>query len=373
MTKASDPFQDQADREKDAELQVALDRSNAALDQVRKERNNHKARATKLQADLDELKASLDLRATVDGTVLAPPRWTVKIPAKKDAKYHATAWLLFSDWHFDEVVQAPLMNGINAYSREIALKRLRKWAENVVHVAQIQAASFDWDGAVVSMNGDIMNGIIHGFKETNDGDGLFFDIEYWAEKVVAAFELIRSVFPKLAIYVTVGNHGRLSQKWDDKRAVSENIEYLIGVFVRNHYASDPDVTVTLAKSVDLLFPIYNLRVLQTHGNTGGGNGGGGLAGFWPRLARMRLMKKTLYQNFGGFDVMGIGHFHQYKPTAVGYSGFVVNGSGKGYDEYARDMGFEDQPAMQAMIQVTPEKGITAHHPIFVTDRKAEGW
>ena len=52
---------------------------------------------------------------------------------------------------------------------------------------------------------------------------------------------------------------------------------------------------------------------------------------------------------------------------------MVNGSGKGFDDYARDAGFEAEEAIQAMVQIVPERGVTAHHPIFVTDRAAEGW
>lgn len=344
------------------------------LESARRERDALKRTNGRLEAEIAKLHEHLAIRDAVHGMVLNPPKWQVRKPrSSKAARYHSTAWLHLSDWHFDEVVQPELMNGLNAYNRSIGEQRLRRWAENVVQVATIQAASFDWDGAVLSINGDIFSGWIHGLKDSNEGDGLFKDVRHWATHIVAAVELILTVFPNVAIYSTVGNHGRLSERWDSKHAVSENVEYLLGLTLVDWFASDSRVDVTVAESVDLLFPIYDLRILQTHGNTGGGNGGSGLAGFWPRLARMQLAKQSLYKSQGGFDVMGCGHFHQYKPTAVGYSGFVVNGAGKGFDDYARDAGFAAEPAVQAFVQIAPERGVTAHYPIFVADQKAEGW
>jgi hypothetical protein len=61
-------------------------------------------------------------------------------------------------------------------------------------------------------------------------------------------------------------------KWDSKRAISENIEYLLGLTLQDWFEQHPKVSVTVAESVDLLLPIYDLRFLQTHGNTGGGQG-----------------------------------------------------------------------------------------------------
>lgn len=342
------------------------------IESLRRDRDAQTRLNGRLEAEITELRGKLGIRDAVQGMVVRPPKWQVHQPRRK-GKHHAMAWLHFSDWHFDEVVQPELMNGLNAYNRAIGEQRLRSWAENVVQVAEIQGASFIWDGAVLSVNGDVFSGWIHGLKETNDGQGLFRDVRHWANRLVAATQLLLTVFPNIAIYVTVGNHGRLSEKWDSKRAVSENVEYLLGLTLQDWFAQDARVAVTVAESVDLLFPIYDLKILQTHGNTGAGKGGNGIAGFWPRLNRMRLTKQTLYRHQGGFDVMGCGHFHQYKPTAVGYGGFVVNGSGKGFDDYARDSGFEAEEAIQAMVQIAPERGVTAHHPIFVTDRKAEGW
>lgn len=342
-------------------------------ERYRRERDAARRYAGVLDEQIEKLRAELGIRHAVHGIVLDPPKWQTKQHRKGKGKYHAIAQLNFSDWHFDEVVQPELMNYVNAYNRRIGEIRLRQWADSVIQVAEMQTGAIEWDGAVLSINGDVFSGWIHRLKETNDGDGLIKDVRHWARQIASAVELLLQVFPTVSVYCTVGNHGRLSVKWDSKRAISENIEYLLGLTLQDWFEQHPKVNVAVAESVDLLFPIYDLKFLQTHGNTGGGNGGSGLAGFWPRLARMRLSKQTLYRSQGGFDIVVCGHFHKYSPAVVGRSGVLVNGAGKGFDDYARDYGFDAEEAIQAMMQVSPERGVTGHFPIFVADRKAEGW
>jgi len=66
-----------------------------------------------------------------------------------------------------------------------------------------------------------------------------------------------------------------------------------------------------------------------------------------------------------------GHFHQFVPA---YSkGYIMNGSLKGYDEYASNGQFAPEPAQQALAVVTPEHGISVVAPIFVTNRSEEDW
>ena len=70
-----------------------------------------------------------------------------------------------------------------------------------------------------------------------------------------------------------------------------------------------------------------------------------------------------------FDWMAIGHWHDWWMG----KGIIVNGSLKGYDEYAYQCNFQPQPPIQGMWITTPEHGATFPAPLFVQDRKKEGW
>jgi hypothetical protein len=52
---------------------------------------------------------------------------------------------------------------------------------------------------------------------------------------------------------------------------------------------------------------------------------------------------------------------------------LINGSLKGYDEYAWNNSFSFEQPQQALFLVTPEHGASFHMPIRCMDRKAEGW
>ena len=70
-----------------------------------------------------------------------------------------------------------------------------------------------------------------------------------------------------------------------------------------------------------------------------------------------------------FDYAVIGHWH----SLLYGQDFIVNGSTKGYDEYARANGFGFERPQQALFLVTPEHGITNRMHIFADDPTDEGW
>ena len=52
---------------------------------------------------------------------------------------------------------------------------------------------------------------------------------------------------------------------------------------------------------------------------------------------------------------------------------LVNGSLKGYDEYAYQCNFQPQPPIQGIVDHNAGDGATFPAPLFVQDRKKEGW
>lgn len=70
-----------------------------------------------------------------------------------------------------------------------------------------------------------------------------------------------------------------------------------------------------------------------------------------------------------YDVMVMGHWHQLKWGGQ----FIVNGSSKGTDEYAWVSNFDPEAPAQGMWLTTPEHGASILSPIYVADRKVEGW
>lgn len=345
----------------------------AKAERLRTERDRARSTAARLEERVAELTAALGVHDQVATVSLTPPKWTAPKRTRKEARHKLTAWLHFSDWHFDEKVDLNLLGGVNLYNRRVGEQRLDQWAAGVARMVEYQSA-FDYEACHVSMNGDVLSGWIHDLGQHNDGTGMFHDVEHWATLIASKLSFLADLFGHVWVTVTIGNHGRTTQKPTSKHSVATNLEYLLGRMLALH-VTDPRIRVDVSESPDVLFPIYDLTVLQTHGNTGhSGTGGNGQAGIWTVVNKIVANKRSqLAHQRKHFDVLALGHFHQFRPAAFGRDGVIVNGSGKGFDEYARDKGYPPEDPVQAFASVSPERGITDVRPVFVSDRKAEGW
>ena len=296
---------------------------------------------------------------------LKAPRWLS--PRKRSStKKHAVAVGFLSDDHFDEVVDPAELSGYNAYNREIATLRLRHYADDIIKITQHYWAGIEYEGFCLIGGGDIFNGTIHDeLDRTNDGKGPYESLEYWTPQIIALILMLADVFGHVYIPWTVGNHGRWRQgKWGHKRRVVENLDWALGMRLQAHFANDDRVQFFVPEDTDVPFNVYDVRFLLNHGQTSGGFGVGGI---FPPIFRLLAGLRKRWE----FDVATLGHWHQdvFAPN----QGLIINPTLKGYDEFSRDMKFQPEEPAQGLWLVSPEHGITWHTPVYVTDRKAEGW
>lgn len=325
-----------------------------------------------LQAQLDAERKRADglereFRISERVGVAGQPGW-LKSPPKSRTKHHATPWLLLSDLHLDEVVNADEMRGTNAFDREIARQRLARTAQNFVRVCRDHWAGITYDGVVMAMGGDIFTGEIHDeLRETNE-DSILGSLVHWVDPLAGVISLLADEFGKVHVPVVVGNHGRMSRKPRAKFRARSNFDWALGHALARTFATDNRVTFDIPDSADCRIECYGDAVLLTHGDQA--SGGAGIGGIWPPIMRLAARKRAQGDATGApFDLMAIGHWHQlvYGPD------FVVNGSLKGYDEYAMVSNFGFEVPQQAAWLMSPEHGKTWTAPIFCQDREAEGW
>lgn len=297
-----------------------------------------------------------------------PPKW-LKSPGKKQANRHnAQPWLLLSDLHLDEVVNPGEVHGMNAYNREIARLRLHETAQRFVSVVRDYWTGIDYTGAVVALGGDIFSGDIHEELSVTNEDTTLGSLDYWIDEMAAVLSMLADEFGKLHVPVVVGNHGRRSRKPRAKMRARDNFDWFLGMALQRIFRGDERVTFDVAESADCLIDSFDSRVMLTHGDQT--RGGGGIGGIWPPLMRLDAKKQQRQAAIDQpYDLLIMGHWHQlvFGPR------FIVNGSLKGYDEYAFVSNFGFEEAAQAAWLMTPEHGKTWTAPIYPTDRKAEGW
>jgi hypothetical protein len=296
-----------------------------------------------------------------------PPKW-LKSPPKRSKQHHATPWLMLSDLHLDEVVYADQLMGMNAYDREIARMRLERTAHNFVKVCRDYWSGLTYDGVVICLGGDIFSGDIHDeLKETN-ADTIIGSVDYWIDPLADVIRLVADEFGRVHVPVVVGNHGRTTRKPRAKFRARSNFDWLVGRTLQRAFRSDDRVTFDVSESADCRIPSYDKFVMLTHGDQA--TGGSGIGGIWPPLMRLDARKRQRQEAVNlGYDLLVMGHWHSlvYGPS------FIVNGSLKGYDEYAMVSNFSFEQPQQAAWLMVPEHGKTWTAPIFCQDREAEGW
>ena len=284
------------------------------------------------------------------------PKWLTKSSKKT---LNGIPLLFISDVHFDEYVDPNQINGVNEYSHDIAVQRIRNTFEKSVDVLTRFIAKPNYDGAIIALGGDMLSGSIHEeLVETNEAPILSSILEM-TQLLIDGINLFADKFNKVFVPCVVGNHGRLHKKPRHKNRVFDNYEWLIYQYLAKHFLSDSRVTFFIPDGPDAVFNIYDKTFLLTHGDQF--KGGSGISGIFSSL-QLGLHKKQKKQAaiHSPFDVMMIGHFHQYIHT----NSLVVNGSIKGYDEFANTCNFPFEPAQQALWINHPEHGMVFRTPIL---------
>lgn len=319
------------------------------------------------QRELDRMTDILDLKERLVATKLETPEWIV---APRDPTRHAgIATLQFSDSHFDEVVRPEQVQGYNAYNRRIATRRLEALATKTIEVAYDYMKGVSYAGATVLSTGDIFSGDIHDeLKQTNE-DTLYGSMVYWAEQMSAFLRTMKEGFSKVHVAAVVGNHGRDSKKPIYKNRPQSNIEWLLWQMLQREFANDDAITFQIAPGLTQLVKVYGTRYQIEHGDEF--KGGSGISG--ARAPLLLGQHRAAVRNLAmgrPLDYLVVGHFHQYQPPS---QGLIMGGSLKGYDEYASGKHLRPEPPTQGFWVTTPERGPTVFAPIFVQNRKAEGW
>lgn len=285
--------------------------------------------------------------------------------------HHGTLVTFLSDVHAGEVVNPEEMDGFNAYNLAICEKRLKRYFERTIVVAKSYLAGVQYDGIVLALGGDMVSGDIHDELEQTNEVSTYESVEFLVPRLIAGIELLAGEFGKVHVVSAPGNHGRDSKKPRHKGRSAHNADTHIGRLVAQRFESSKDVTFDVPASFDVTFKIYDSVFSMEHGDNMKFAGTSEIGAYGPvKRGTLRKSNQALAEGHP-FAYNLVGHFHQYIPAAP--QGFVMNGSLKGYDEYARAWHFKPEPAQQALMVVTPEHGVTVQAPVLVQKRSKEQW
>lgn len=317
----------------------------------------------------DNLAQAQAALGVVDATARRkPPRWLTPQADRKGQR--ATLVACFSDFHFGEVVEPAEMNWYNAYDPAIAEQRIRRFFERTIRMARDYLSGVTYDGIVFASLGDTISGDIHDeYQQTNELSN-YEAVPAVVPLIEAGLNMFLEEFGRVHYVGVPGNHPRDSRKPRYKKRSKHNADTMISKLLAQRFAGVKGATFDVPDAFSADLTVYDTRFRLEHGDEA--KGGSGIQGAMAPLAlRTHRVRKQAQAEGVPFDVLLMGHWHQL--MSMPSKGFIVNGAGKGYDEYARGKAFEPEPPQQALLLVTPEHGVGVQAPVFVGKRSDEGW
>ncbi|MGH9893355.1 MAG: hypothetical protein ACREA0_15475 [bacterium] len=288
----------------------------------------------------------------------SPPKWLVERQTARSAPGVPT--LFASDWHWGEVVDRDQVAGVNEFNLEIAQRRAKRLIEQTIYLLKENMVTPEYPGIVFALGGDMFSGDIHEeLMATNEREIMptFLDVH---GVLIWCIETLANEFGRVFVPCVTGNHGRNTHKIRAKGRNFTNFDWLLYQLLAKHFAGDARVQFSIPDGPDCLYHVYNHRYLLTHGDQF--RGGDGMIGALGPIMRGDHKKRSRNGQVGqGYDTMICGHWHQL----IQLQRLIVNGSLKGYDEYANQCNFGFEPPRQALWITHPEHGITFSMPVLV--------
>lgn len=290
-----------------------------------------------------------------------PPSWTVDLPSKVDIPGVPT--LFTSDQHYGEVVQADQIGGVNSYDCAEAKARWRRMTERTIDLCFNHVVNPKYPGMVMAAGGDGVSGDIHDELSATNEKPIMPSVLDLAGLYVWSIREFRKAFGNVFFVGVIGNHGRNTEKPRYKDAAYTSFDWLAYQMAAKMLEGEKGVQFCIPSSPDARFNVYRHRYLLTHGNQF--RGGDSIIG--PIGPVMRGDQKKRTRNAAvdqGYDTLMVGHFHQLRMDPR----LIMNGSLKGYDEYANGGNFTFERPQQALWLTHPVNGPTISFPVFVDNQ-----
>lgn len=294
-------------------------------------------------------------------TEIDPPAWTVK---PQPNPFPGVPTLFLSDVHGGEVVNKAQVQGVNYYDLDVFHDRLQYTVETAIYLLRILDSQMRYPGIVLPLGGDMNSGDIHDELTATNALPTIPTVLDMFEHLIRVIKTLAETFGHVFIPCVSGNHGRNTRKIWAKDRNHTSFDWLLYQMLARHFAEDKRITFYIPQASDALYRIYGTRYLLTHGDQF--KAGDSIIG--PIGPLFRGNQKKLARNQAvelDYDVMICGHWHQY----IHLENLIVNGSMKGYDEYAFQGNFRFEPPRQGLWVTHPKYGITYRMPVLCEQPK----
>lgn len=283
---------------------------------------------------------------------------------------HGVPVLFLSDLHHGEVVFPEQVFHCNEFNSEISKNRIYTVIDTSIHLAHEVLAEPKFPGVVLVLGGDNINGDIHEELMIGSDQRIMGQTIEIADVLDASIRKLLSVYERVFIVGVAGNHGRTTRKPMAKFYAETNYDWLVYQMLERFLREPVEkgrIQFLTPPARDVTFKIAGRRFRLTHGDQF--RGGDGMIGALGPIMRgdkkKRTMAGTLPTDNENYDTLMLGHFHQLFQN----QNLIINGSTKGYDEYALSNNFAYEPPQQAFFLVHEKYGINHFMPVLADEPK----
>ena len=317
------------------------------------------AEITVLQDRIAELNWSSNVAVT-------PAEWTLDTRAPKSKSPHIPL-LFFSDAQAGAVVRADETDAPWDYDSAIFRTRYRKMISASIDLSMNHGGTrWAYPGCVYARGGDNISGGLHeDLRELGEDNTAIQQSELVFEEEAAGIAKLAEAFGKVEVKSVPGNHDRTTHKPMTKLAWARSFDHLIHKMLANHFKQDTRVSFQTSRSPDIRFPIFEKRMLMSHGDKIGSRGGMGFVGPGATILR-GWQKLRMEQARLGYmvDMIMTGHFHY--PMDLPTLG-IANGSFTGTTEFGKMFRMEPLPPLQYLSFFHHRHGCVDIRPIYLAD------
>lgn len=280
---------------------------------------------------------------------------THTIKSVKNSGTSATAVVLASDWHSDEIVREGSTNGLNVFDCQIATERITRFFSSVVRLVKIKQQSIEIRELVLALLGDFITGNIH--EEIETACAPAEALRLVQNHLASGIEFIlKNTNVNLVIPCHSGNHGRATKTVHQGTEHENSWEYLMYHNLADHFRGNKRVKFMVAQGYQSFVDVNGFVIRFHHGHNVKFSGGVGGIAIPIRKAIAQWDKAQRA------DLSCQGHYHQL----IWYSNFVCNGSIIGYNAFALAIKADYEKPRQAFFLVNHQrKEVTDFSPIWV--------
>ena len=315
-------------------------------DELRAERRKHKAALR----EINRLHKDI---AAYEAVSVPPSKRVIRMSRGSVKASQATAIVMASDWHVDELVKPSTVQGRNKYNPDVAKIRSQRFWNKLVMLVERNRHDTKIENLVLILGGDFISGNIHEELLESTAMRPMEAILFVQDLLDAGIRYVKANgnFKKIVVVCKDGNHGRINQKIRHQTRTGNSLEWAMYQNLAKHHE---DVEWVIEDSYLTYYKVYSEVLRIHHGDAiryAGGVGG------------LEIPMKRAYYQWNMTEPASInfmGHYHSYMP---GYN--TVNGSLIGYNAYAAKNKFAFQPPMQTFVLLDARLGITVHSPILV--------